>query len=103
MNNKYNGWANYATWRVQLEIVSDLVEMECRDDMERAKALTVDEWREMIEYWVDEAVFLSHHKHDNFLMMSYAEAFLSYVDYYELAISAKERADEMEECKSCQK
>lgn len=92
MNNEYNGWANYATWRVQLEIVDDLVEAECADDIERARALTDDEWREMIEYWVEEIVFLSHREHDNSLMMSYADAFLSDVNYYELSDAAVDKA-----------
>ena len=92
MNNEYNGWTNYATWRVQLEIVDDLVEAECADDIERARALTDDEWRDMIKEWVDEVVFLSHREHDNSLMMNYADAFLSVVNYYELADAAVDRA-----------
>ena len=92
MNNEYNGWTNYATWRVQLEIVDDLVEAECADDIERARALTDDEWRDMIEGWVDELVFLSHREHDNSLMMNYADAFLSDVNYYELADAAVDKA-----------
>ena len=94
MNNEYNGWTNYATWRVQLEIVDDLVEAECADDIERARALTDDEWRDMIEGWVDEVVFLSHREHDNGLMMSYADAFLSDVNYYEFADAAVDKAKE---------
>ena len=23
MSNTYNGWSNYATWRIQLELISD--------------------------------------------------------------------------------
>ena len=92
MNTYNNGWTNYATWRVQLEIVDDLVEAECADDIERARALTDDEWREMIEGWVDEVVFMSHREHDNRLMTDYADAFLSDVNYYELADAAVDKA-----------
>ena len=92
MNNKYNGWANYATWRVQREIVDDLVEAECADDIEHARELDADEWRGMIEGWIDEIVFSSHREHDNGLMMDYADAFLSDVDYYELAEAAVDKA-----------
>ena len=92
MNNEYNGWTNYATWRVQLDIVDDLVEAECADDIERARALTDDEWRDMIEGWVEEVVFLSHREHDNSLMMDYADAFLSDVNYYELSDAAVNKA-----------
>ena len=92
MNNEYDGWTNYATWRVQLEIVDDLVEAECADDIERARALTDDEWRDMIEGWVEEVVFLSHREHDNSLMMDYADAFLSDVNYYELSDAAVNKA-----------
>ena len=87
MNNEYNGWTNYATWRVQLDIVDDLVEAECADDIERARALTDDEWRDMIEGWVE-----SHREHDNSLMMDYADAFLSDVNYYELSDAAVNKA-----------
>lgn len=93
MDNKYNGWTNYATWRVQLEIVDDLVEAECADDIEHARELTNDDWRDMIEEWVDETVFLSHREHDNNLMMDYAEAFLSDVNYHELAEAAADKAN----------
>ena len=92
MNNEYDGWTNYATWRVQLDIVDDLVEAECADDIERARALTDDEWRDMIEGWVEEVVFLSHREHDNSLMMDYADAFLSDVNYYELSDAAVDKA-----------
>lgn len=92
MSKEYNGWTNYATWRVQLEIVDDLVEAECADDIERARAYTDDEWRDMIEGWVDEIVFLSHREHDNSLMMDYADTFLSEVNYYELSDAAVDRA-----------
>ena len=92
MNNEYYGWTNYATWRVQLDIVDDLVEAECADDIEQARALTDDEWRDMIEGWVEEVVFLSHREHDNSLMMDYADAFLSDVNYYELADAAVDKA-----------
>ena len=35
MNKEYNGWTNYATWRVNLEILGD-IEFEnkvCADDL----------------------------------------------------------------------
>ena len=70
-NEKYNGWTNYATWRVNLEIVEQIdPDMDCD--------FTPESVKEIVEY----AVFGEDTKHS--LMKDYAEAFLSQVDYVEL-------------------
>lgn len=73
MDTKYNGWTNYATWRVYLEIFSDF-----EDDMfEEA----VDaQWA---EDYANTVVFES----DSYsgLIVDYAGAFLSTVNYAEIA------------------
>lgn len=99
-NEKYNGWTNYATWRVQLEIVSDYVENELQDDLENVKDMTIAEWASNIEGFVDEVV--GFEQQDGFAY-NYAMAFLNQVDYNELARhaheEAQERAKELENAK----
>lgn len=94
-DEKYNGWTNYATWRVQLEIVSDYVDNEYSDDFENVSTMTVEEWKENIEGYVDEVVFHDGtFNNEMSLAESYASAFLQDVDWYELAQHAKESAKE---------
>jgi hypothetical protein len=74
---KYNGWTNYATWRINLEIIdgldpSDLLEYHGEDAYELGLSLK-DYVEEMLEY------------QSNGLALSYARAFISDVDWYEIA------------------
>ena len=50
-DDKYNGWANYATWRVQLEIVDDYVSSQ--DDRDMAD-MDVSDLAEMLKDYVDD-------------------------------------------------
>lgn len=72
---KYNGYTNYATWRVNLEIVEDI------DLSEVDYKFTAD----MVKEIVEDVVF-SQHNFKNTLMQDYAKAFLSEVNYTELAM-----------------
>ena len=74
---KYNGYTNYATWRVMLEIVEQI-------DIEFAveEGLRFD--AEMVKDHVEYAVFGD--KDPDNLMAWYAQAFLSEVNYVELAM-----------------
>jgi len=84
-NEKYNGWTNYATWRVNLEIVEQI-------DIEFA----VEENREVTPDWVQdyvEWVVFSNDEQDS-LMWYYAEAFLNQVNYVELANRLNEEIQE---------
>ena len=67
---KYNGWSNYATWRVNLEILGDI---------EFEDVVTVDDLKEIVE----DAVFTN--KTEGGLAEDYARAFLNQVNYYEIA------------------
>jgi hypothetical protein len=73
----YNGWANYATWRVNLEMIDGLDprEMGWRrlDKYELAGALK-DYCDEMLECNASEG-----------LALDYARAFVSDVNWYEIA------------------
>ena len=74
-NTKYNGYSNYSTWRVNLEILSD---MEW-DEPTSAEAL-----QDLVEEIVFEGSDI------NTLQSGYANAFLSDVNYYELANTINE-------------
>ena len=74
-NKKYNGWTNYATWRVQLEIIDgyDWYEHEHVD-------------ANYIKELVEDAVFGDGPEiNKDLLKNSYANAFLSDVNYYQIA------------------
>ena len=71
-NNEYNGWTNYATWRVNLEILGDVEWTE--DDKPTI---------EYLEDIVENCVF-DNLAERNGLAVDYARAFLSEVNYYEI-------------------
>ena len=81
MDTKYNGWTNYATWRINLEILGDI---------EFEKPVTIDELKEIVE----ECVFT------NFdtcktprLIEDYARAFISEVNFYEIERNINEELE----------
>lgn len=85
---KYNGWINYATWRVYLEMFDDM-------DID-ATGMTPDQWKYMDNY--DRA----HHLEDIILsylddaeaptwVADYARAFMADVNWYEIAAHCTER------------
>ena len=73
---KYNGWTNYQTWRVNLEILSD-------GDYE--EEVTAD----YLEDLVEDLVFGNSVDEDS-LAYSFAKSFISEVNFYEIAISINE-------------
>jgi hypothetical protein len=81
--SKYNGWTNYATWRINLEIFDnfDLSEFGFGDDVE-ADLVDVhelaDAFKERAEYYIECSS-------SEGLARDYALAFLSDVDWYEIA------------------
>jgi len=100
MNNedkKYNGWRNYATWRINLEIVHDYVQSTVYDDAQEAerwaKELELNELADELKEYVEEAVTEYGELNDN-LAVSYALAFVDDVDFYELAEHAREHAQQ---------
>ena len=64
----YNGWSNYATWRVNLEILSDI---------EFEEPVTADDLKEIVE-----DVVL---RDTNHIAEDYARVFLDEVNYNEIA------------------
>ena len=71
---RHNGWTNYATWRVNLEIIDGYDWYECEH-------VDADYVKELVE----DAVFGSLVGNGNGLVEDYANAFLSEVNYYEIA------------------
>jgi len=71
---KCNGWTNYATWRVNLEILSD---------MEFDGQVSADYLKDLVE----EIVFIDV---KDCLAADYALAFIAQVNFYEIAESINE-------------
>lgn len=74
----YNGWNNYATWRVNLEMFDG---MSTRDITGR-NLPTVSELREALQQYAEELIKQTS---DEGLARDYALAFLSDVDWNEIA------------------
>lgn len=81
MNKEYNGWANYATWRVNLEILGDI---------EFDEQVSVDYLKEIVEDVVFSQYELGNGSH---LVEDYARAFISEVDFYIIAQSINEELE----------
>ena len=82
----YNGWTNYATWRVNLEVLDgiDIQDFGMVDDADP----NIYEISLSLKDYAEEIVFLDSHiggKSPSSLMEDYARAFLSDVDWYEIA------------------
>ena len=79
--SQYNGWSNYATWRINLEILGD-IEFEDR--------VSADDLKEIVE----DCVFTNFNTCDTpRLIEDYAKAFISEVNFYEIARSINEEID----------
>lgn len=77
--NTYNGWTNYATWRINLEIFdgTSLEDMSW-DDFDDAFELG-----QRVQEYAEEVVFTSNDAYS--LAESYARAFMSDVNWTEIA------------------
>ena len=69
--SQYNGWTNYATWRINLEILSD---------MEFDEQVSADYLKDLVE----ELVFIDV---KDCLAADYARAFIAQVNFHEIAES----------------
>jgi hypothetical protein len=79
----YNGWSNYATWRISLEIFDGVT-------LEDMNTVEVDPYqlKDYLQEYAEEIVFLDSNiggKTPSSLMEDYARAFLSDVNWYEIA------------------
>lgn len=76
----YNGWTNYATWRVNLEMI-DGSDWHCRFD-DHGETPEPYELGQEIKSWAEE--FIEESSPEG-LARDYAMAFLSDINWYEIA------------------
>ena len=77
-NKKYNGWTNYATWRINIEILGDI---------EFEEKVSADYLKDIVE----ESVFTNFNTCDTpRLIEDYARAFIDEVNFYEIAEAINE-------------
>jgi hypothetical protein len=79
----YNGWSNYATWRINLEVFDGMT-------LEDMNTVEVDPYEvsQYLQDYAEEIIFLDSHiggKSPSSLMEDYARAFLQKVNWYEIA------------------
>ena len=70
-NYEYNGWTNYATWRINLELL---------DDIEYEQEVTAGYLKE-----ITEDIVFNNTVDKGCLAADYARAFLDDVNYHEIA------------------
>ena len=81
-DRKYNGWSNYATWRINLEVFDDHYSLaEQYKDIESVYDLS-----KLLQEYMDEILESELAvRAKNSLVFDYASAFISEVNYYEIA------------------
>lgn len=84
-DEKYNGWTNYATWRVNLEMFDGVNFV--RDDV---WGQTVADFAEQLESDVRERIDSECSAGEAPISNSYAHAFIANVNWYEIAQSINE-------------
>lgn len=82
MNEKYNGWTNYATWRVNLEVLDGYCDNLAADG---AEYNSIADLAEYLQEYAESVIFCTGTSEDNSLVANYAEAFVSNVNWYEIA------------------
>lgn len=80
-DTKYNGWTNYPTWRVNLELADDYIHSLVED---RQTFDGVSHLADAIQEYVEEIVA----PEDTTLTQQYAMAFIGDVNYWEIASTA---------------
>jgi hypothetical protein len=83
-DTKYNGWTNYATWRVNLEIFDGVPFIEDFDGSTYDLSIYLKEYVE--DYLIQDT--------KTGLAIDYALAFISDVNWYEIAESMEELKEE---------
>jgi len=74
---KYNGWTNYATWRINIEIWYGY-------DWENKTFENISDLTKRLEEQTDE-VLTDYGENETGLALDYARAFVSDVNWYEIA------------------
>jgi len=84
MEKKYNGWANYETWRVHLEMLDGMTAEDfgiSASDVEDDRSATVSRLAGSLEEFVYEATDAQA----SGFALDLAHSFLGSVDWYEIA------------------
>ena len=84
MNNTYNGWTNYATWRVNLEMFDGFDPREHFGIADHDDGWQ-DDLAENLKTYAEDYIIYNHESAANSLMADYARAFLSDVDWHQIA------------------
>ena len=91
---QYNGWRNYATWRVNLELIDNdeywheyIEENFTEDDKwnDVDEDTRIYELSQAVESYVDELLFQNSHTGVDSIVASYASSFLGDVSWYQIA------------------
>jgi hypothetical protein len=80
----YNGWSNYATWRINLEIFDGF---DPSDYYSSFDPTDVHELADSLQQYAEEVIFECRYdeRRPSNLMEDYARAFLQEVNWYEIA------------------
>ena len=84
MSKYYNGWANYETWRVNLEMLDGMTAEDfgvSASDVEDDRSATVSRLSSTLEEFVNETV----ESQASGFALDIAQSFLNSVDWYEIA------------------
>lgn len=81
-DNRFNGWTNYATWRVNLEMFDGIDPRDWCDIDLNAESATYD-LSQQLKLFADDRI--SDFGELQTLAVDYARAFLSDVNWYEIA------------------
>jgi hypothetical protein len=89
-DTKYNGWTNYATWRINLEVFDglELEDFGGQDKNFDPELICLHTLAEALQERAEEIIFLDSNiggKSPSSLLEDYARAFLQDVNYYEIA------------------
>ena len=92
MSEKYNGWTNYATWRVGLEIFDGMTldDFGVEYDEEDSNMIDTSDFADTLKNYVEEHI----EETSEGIAKDYALAFVSDVNWYELAEHMIEEAKE---------
>ena len=81
-DTKYNGWTNYATWRVNLEIFDGFDVEEYYSNLDKEDTYGLGQ---SLKDYAEQVIFECGECNPNTLAGSYAMAFLDEVNWYEIA------------------
>ena len=84
-DTKYNGWTNYATWRVNLEMIDGIDPTEQFPGIVEAYDLGLALKEHCIEMLETDLLFVGKRASAEPLVLSYAMAFIADVNWYEIA------------------